>query len=176
MTSPDFEPLLRELTPQVLGALVRRCRDLSAAEDAVQDALLAAVRQWPRDGVPEHPRAWLMQVAARRLTDQIRREVARRRREAEAALEVGCQVPSAGLEPGRNEDDTLILIHLCCHPALTTSSAVALTLRTVGGLTTAEIARAFLVPEATMAQRLSRARQTIQASRLPFRMPLPEER
>jgi len=153
--------LLRDLTPLVLGALVRRYRDFAACEDAVQEALVAAARQWPASGVPDNPRAWLIRVATRRLTDQIRGDAARRLREqlvvafvpAEQQIEVAA---------GANErDDTLDLYFLCCHPALSPSSQIALTLRAVGGLTTAEIARAFLVPEATMAQRLSRAKQTI---------------
>jgi RNA polymerase sigma factor (sigma-70 family) len=168
---PDFEPLLRELAPQVLGVLVRRCRDFAAAEDAVQEALLAAATQWPREGMPGNPGGWLTQVASRRLTDQIRSDMARRRRETAAAMEFGYVIPPP--EPGHEaaQDYTLILIYMCCHPALTTSSAVALTLRAVGGLTTAEIAHAFLVPEATMAQRISRAKQTIKASGVPFRLP-----
>jgi RNA polymerase sigma factor (sigma-70 family) len=178
---PDLEHLLRELTPQVLGALVRRYRDFAAAEDAVQEALLAASIQWPQDGVPDHPRAWLTQVASRRMTDQIRSDVARRRRETEAAMESGYVILSPGPEGDHDDvdhdqDDALILIYMCCHSALTTSSAIALTLRAVGGLTTAEIARAFLVPEATMAQRISRAKQTIKASSIPFRLPFPEQR
>ncbi|MCM3902403.1 MAG: hypothetical protein ND866_11910 [Pyrinomonadaceae bacterium] len=176
MTPPDFESLLRELTPQVLGALVRRYRDFAAAEDAVQEALLAAATQWPQDGVPDHPRAWLIQVASRRMTDEIRSNVARRRRETEAALETGYVIPSLEQEAGMNEDDSLILIYMCCHPALTTSSAIALTLRAVGGLTTAQIARAFLVPESTMAKRISRAKQSIKNSGIPFQLPTAKER
>src|SRR3984957_12554850 len=153
------ESLLRELTPQVLGAVIRRFRDFAAAEDAVQEALVAAALQWPGEGVPGNPRAWLIQVASRRMTDHIRGESARRRREAGYA------------PPESEQDDTLILFFMCCHPALTPSSAIALTLRAVGGLTTAEIANAFLVPEATMAQRISRAKASIKASGIPFRMP-----
>ncbi|HWC97433.1 MAG TPA: sigma-70 family RNA polymerase sigma factor [Candidatus Sulfopaludibacter sp.] len=160
---------LRELAPQVLSAVIRRFRNFADAEDAVQEALLAAAVQWPSEGTPDHPRAWLIQVASRRMIDHIRGEVARRRRESEAAAEVDAVAPA----PER--DDTLILLFLCCHASLTTSSAIALTLRAVGGLSTAEIARAFLVPEATMAQRISRAKQTIQASGVPFRLPTPEE-
>ncbi len=166
---PSFENLLRELAPQVLGVLVRRSRDFAAAEDAVQEALLAAATQWPRDGFPGNPRAWLTQVASRRLTDQIRSDVSRRRRE----MESGYEIPS--MEAAHDKDDTLALIHMCCHPALTPSSAIALTLRAVGGLTTAEIARALLVPESTMAQRISRAKQTIKESHIPFRLPEGEE-
>jgi RNA polymerase sigma factor (sigma-70 family) len=167
------ERLLRELAPQVLGAVVRRFRDFPAAEDAVQEALLAAALQWPRDGLPDHPRAWLIQVASRRLTDQVRSETARRRRESAAAREAGQAAPPPAPTA---HDDTLILLFLCCHPALTPSSAIALTLRAVGGLTTAEIANAFLVPEATMAQRISRAKQNIKASGVPFRLPAAGER
>lgn len=175
MTPADFEHLSRELAPQVLGVLVRRYRDFAAAEDAVQEALLAAATQWSRDGLPEHPRAWLTQVASRRLTDHIRTDVARRRREAETAMETGYTIPPVELGDEAVQDDTLVLIFMCCHPALTTSSAVPLTLRAVGGLTTAEIARAFLVPEATMAQRISRAKQTIKASGVPFQLPTSAE-
>ncbi len=160
----------------MLGAVVRRYRDFSAAEDAVQEALVAAALQWPREGIPEHPRAWLIQVASRRMTDHLRSEIARRRRETAAAAEFDECLPPPDLESGAGEDDTLILLFMCCHPALTPSSAIALTLRAVGGLTTAEIAHAFLVPEATMAQRISRAKQSIKASGLPFRLPSNEER
>jgi RNA polymerase sigma factor (sigma-70 family) len=160
--------LLRELTPQVLGIVTRRLRDFAAAEDAVQEASVAAVVQWPREGVPDNPRAWLTQVAFRRMADHIRSESARRLREAEVADQV--------FEPVPQEDDTLTLLFLCCHPSLTPASAIALTLRAVGGLTTAEIASAFLVPEATMAQRISRAKQTIKESGIPFQLPAAEER
>jgi RNA polymerase sigma factor (sigma-70 family) len=172
-TSPIGE-LLRELTPQVLGVVLRRFHDFSAAEDATQEASLAAVVQWPRDGVPDDPRAWLIQVALRRMTDQVRSDSARRRREAE--LETETARLSAPVTPitATGEDDTLVLLLMCCHPALTPSSAIALTLRAVGGLTTAEIASAFLVPEATMAQRISRAKQTIEDSGARFQMPDPE--
>jgi len=161
--------LLRELTPQVLGPVVRRFRDFAAAEDAVQEASIAALMQWPRDGVPENPRAWLIQVAFRKMADRIRSESARRRREMEVVEE------SARLSGSSPEDDALTLLFMCCHPAITPSSAIALTLRAVGGLTTSEIAQAFLVPEATMAQRIGRAKQTIKASGIPFRMPTPDE-
>ena len=170
------EHLLRELAPQVLGAILRRFRDFSTAEDAVQEALTAAALQWPREGIPEHPRAWLMQVAFRRMSDYVRSEVARRRRETDAArqFDTNAPAPDGGLET--EEDDTLTLLFMCCHPALTASSAIALTLRAVGGLTTAEIASAFLVPEATMAQRISRAKHTIRASGVPFERPSQPER
>ena len=163
------EQLLRELAPQVLGATMRRYGDFSAAEDAVQEALIAAASQWPRDGMPDNPRGWLIQVASRRMTDHIRSEAARRRRETEAALQVDELIPA--VEHDVDQDDTLILLFMCCHEALSPSSAIALTLRAVGGLTTAQIARAFLVPEATMAQRISRAKGTIKASGVPFRLP-----
>jgi RNA polymerase sigma factor (sigma-70 family) len=172
----SLERLLSELTPQVLGAVVRRYRDFAAAEDAVQEALLAAASQWPDEGLPENPRAWLIHVAFRRMTDRIRSESARRRREEELALEVSRQSESAPARVATDEDDTLVLLFMCCHPALTLSSAIALTLRAVGGLTTAEIAKAFLVPEATMAQRISRAKQSIRDSGIPFQLPTADER
>jgi RNA polymerase sigma factor (sigma-70 family) len=163
-----IEDLLRELAPQVLGAVVRRSGDFTAAEDAVQEALLAAALHWPGEGIPDNPRGWLVAAAIRRLVDQIRSEQARRRREGAVAVEP---------EPGEvaDSDDTLILLFLCCHPALTPASAIALTLRAVGGLTTAEIANAFLVPEATMAQRISRAKQRIRSSGVPFQRPAQDE-
>ena len=170
--------LLRELAPRVLSAVVRRYRDFAAGEDAVQEALLAAARQWPGSGVPANPGGWLVQVASRRMTDHIRGEIARRRREVVAMEdEIEHVSPSADdLDALAGGDDTLNLLFLCCHPALTSSSAIALTLRAVGGLTTAEIASAFLVPEATMAQRISRAKQSIRASGVPFEAPDAEER
>jgi RNA polymerase sigma factor (sigma-70 family) len=177
--SPRVEELLRELAPQVLGAVIRRSGDFSSAEDAVQEALLAAARQWPAgDGVPENPRGWLIQVALRRLTDHIRTESARRRREAEVLRQLPDdeQLAAAPDETPPEADDTLVLLFMCCHAALTRPSAIALTLRAVGGLTTAEIASAFLVPEATMAQRISRAKQSIKASGVPFSMPTERER
>jgi len=172
-----LEHLLRELTPQVLGTVARRFRDFAAAEDAVQEALLAAATQWPDHGLPDNPRAWLTQVAFRRMTDQIRSESARRRREGEMALEAS-RAPQATptINAAAVEDDTLVLLFMCCHPALSLSSAIALTLRAVGGLTTAEIARAFLVPDATMAQRISRAKQSIKDSGIPFELPTKGER
>jgi RNA polymerase sigma factor (sigma-70 family) len=171
------EHLLRELSPQVLGALVRRFRDFAAAEDAVQEALLVAATKWPDEGVPDDPRAWLIQVAARRMTDALRSELSRRRRESNAALdpdELVAPAPDGEHEPER--DDTLLLLFMCCHPALTRSTAIALTLRAVGGLTTREIAHAFLVPEATMAQRISRAKQLVKNSGVRFQMPTESER
>jgi len=165
-----IEDLLREQAPQVLGVLVRRFGDFDTAEDAVQEALIAAARHWPAEGVPANPRGWLIQTAVRKMTDQLRSEQARRRREDAAAM----AEPPAVDVTGR--DDTLILLFMCCHPALTPASAIALTLRAAGGLTTAEIANAFLVPESTMAQRISRAKQRIKASGVPFGMPEGEER
>jgi RNA polymerase sigma factor (sigma-70 family) len=169
--------LLRELTPQVLGTVVRRFRDFAAAEDAVQEALLAAATQWPDHGLPDNPRAWLTQVAFRRMTDHIRSESARRRREGEMAFEASrAHDAEPTIDAAPEEDDTLVLLFMCCHPALTLSSAIALTLRAVGGLTTGEIAKAFFVPEATMAQRISRAKQSIKDSGIPFGLPTKEER
>ncbi|TDB78941.1 RNA polymerase sigma factor [Actinomadura sp. KC216] len=180
MTVPAaVEDLLRTLAPQVLGTLVRRHGAFDACEDAVQEALLAAAVQWPEDGVPENPRGWLLTVATRRLTDQWRSE--RARRDREAAVFTKERGDEAGPPPGEDDrpgdrDDTLTLLFLCCHPALSPPSQVALTLRAVGGLTTVQIARAFLVPEATMAQRVSRAKQKIKASGARFAPPPPEER
>jgi len=169
------EHLLRELAPQVLGAVIRRFHDFASAEDAVQEALIAAITQWPQQGVPDNPRGWLIQVASRRMTDQLRSDIARQRRETAVMLESDPVVPAVDLEPDMNHDDTLILFFMCCHPALTPSSAIALTLRAVGGLTTGEIAHAFMVPEATMAQRISRAKQSIKASGVPFSLPSQQE-
>jgi RNA polymerase sigma factor (sigma-70 family) len=165
----ETEQLLRDLAPQVLGATMRRYGDFAAAEDAVQEALFAAATQWPREGMPDNPRGWLIHVASRRMTDHIRAESARRRRENDAAQQIDELVPA--IEHDDEQDDTLILLFMCCHEALTSSSAIALTLRAVGGLTTAEIARAYFVPEATMAQRISRAKSTIKASEIPFGLP-----
>ena len=180
-TSHDVvdKDLLRELAPQVLSALMRRYGDFHAAEDAMQEALLAASVQWPKEGTPDDPRAWLIRVASRRMTDQIRSEDARRRREdivTEHEPVDRRTVPAAGAEDASSQDDSLILLFMCCHPALTPPSAIALTLRAVGGLTTAEIANAFFVPEATMAQRISRAKQKIKSSGAEFDMPDAEER
>jgi RNA polymerase sigma factor (sigma-70 family) len=169
--SAGTEDLLRELAPQVLGALVRRYGHSDACEDAVQEALLAASQQWPQDGTPDHPRGWLITVASRRLTDQLRSEEARRRREETVynlEPDHDAEVPEA--------DDTLTLLFMCCHPELSPPSQVALTLRAVGGLTTAQIAKAFLVPEATMAQRISRAKQRIKATGATFQLPPDAER
>jgi RNA polymerase sigma factor (sigma-70 family) len=170
--------LLRDLAPQVLGAMARRHEDFGAAEDAVQEALIAAASQWPSSGIPDNPRGWLYQVAVRRLTDHVRSEIARRRREDEVATESAIEtvVPTLFGEIEADEDDTLTLLFMCCHPSLTPPSAIALTLRAVGGLTTAEIANAFLVPEATMAQRISRAKASIKSSGIGFTMPTDAER
>ncbi|RIQ21639.1 RNA polymerase sigma factor [Jiangella rhizosphaerae] len=174
-----IEDLLREQAPQVLGALVRRYGHFDAAEDAVQDALLAAAVQWPDDGVPDNPRAWLITVASRRLTDQLRSESARRRREETAAALTPSDgqfaAPPADEQPP-DTDDTLTLLFMCCHPALSASSQVALTLRAVGGLTTTQIARAFMVPETTMGQRISRAKQSIKTAGARFDLPPEEDR
>ncbi|HEX3779789.1 MAG TPA: DUF6596 domain-containing protein [Pseudonocardiaceae bacterium] len=168
------EDLLRQLAPQVLGALVRRYGQFDAGEDAVQEALLAASLQWREEGIPDNPRAWLITVASRRLTDQWRSDSARRRREAGLALAAPADeaiTPGPGEDQPPDQDDTLTLLFLCAHPALSPSSQLALTLRAVGGLTTAQIAAAFLVPEATMAQRISRAKQRIKATDPSFRLP-----
>ena len=138
--------------------------------------MIAAFTQWPQEGVPDNPRGWLIQVASRRMTDQVRSEIARRERETTVARDVETMAPPTDIETDMDPDDTLILLFMCCHPALTSSSAIALTLRAVGGLTTAEIANAFLVPEATMAQRISRAKQNIKTSGVPFRLPSAQER
>lgn len=165
---PAIEDLLRELLPQVLGVLVRRYGQFEGCEDAVQEAGLAASVQWPVEGVPGNPRGWLVTVASRRLIDEVRSESARRERESANPAEVPVEVPDT--------DDTLLLLFLCCHPALTAASQTALTLRAVGGLSTVEIARAFLVPEATMAARISRAKQRIRASGGSFPLPDASER
>ena len=167
----DLEPLLRDLAPQVLAAVVRHFGDFDAGEVAVQEALLAAATQWPVEGVPDNPRGWLVTVASRARIAAWRRDTARERREQTVA-----RMTPASAAPGPARDDTLtLLLLLCCHPALTPASQVALTLRAVGGLTTAEIARALLVPEATVAQRISRAKQTIRAAGARFSLPPPEE-
>jgi RNA polymerase sigma factor (sigma-70 family) len=174
MTAAVPEDLLRELTPQVLGALVRRHGRFEGCEDAVQEAVLAAAVQWPDSGVPDNPRGWLLTVASRRLIDEIRSDHARRERESATAFEDAALEVAAGEAPGT--DDTLVLLFLCCHPALTPASQTALTLRAVGGLTTAEIARAFLVPEPTMAARISRAKQRIRGAGSSFSLPVGAER
>jgi len=169
--------LLRELAPQVLAAVTRRYGHFDEAEDATQEALLAAATQWPVDGVPDNPRGWLVRVASRRLIDHLRSEQSRLRREAALAARVP---PTDWLAPAADSDDTssddtLTLLFLCCHPALTAASQIALTLRAVGGLTTAEIAHALLVPEATMAQRISRAKQRVKDTGARFEPPTPAD-
>jgi predicted RNA polymerase sigma factor len=167
MTKPwdaTSEHLLRELAPQVLGAVARRFRDFSSSEDAVQEAMIAAFTQWPQESIPANPRGWLIQVATRRMTDQVRSEIARRERETAVGREADIVVPTVEIESDMDPDDTLILLFMCCHPALTSSSAIGLTLRAVGGLTTAEIANAFLVPEARWR---SGSAERSKASRLP---------
>ena len=178
MTGNNVEALLRPLAPQVLGAVVRRFGHFDTAEDAVQEALIAAAVQWPKDGIPDNPRGWLITVASRRLTDLLRSEQARRRREDTVArwiLPDQWLAPAAD-RPASQSDDTLILLFMCCHPSLSPAAQIALTLRAVGGLTTPEIARAFLVPEATMTRRISRAKQRIKDSGVPFGMPPGSER
>jgi predicted RNA polymerase sigma factor len=172
----DQDPgdLLRELAPQVLGALLRRFGHFDLCEDATQEALLAAALQWPRDGTPGNPRGWLITVAARRLMDAARSEQSRRRREDQVTVatpQSELLSPAAGAAPGQDRDDSLALLFGCCHPALSAPSQIALTLRAIGGLSTAQIAAAFLVPEATMAQRISRAKQAIKASGVPLAVP-----
>jgi RNA polymerase sigma factor (sigma-70 family) len=177
-TEVHIEGLLRQLAPQVLGALVRRHGQFDACDDAVQEALMAGAVQWAADGIPENPRGWLVTVAGRRLTDHLRSEVARRRREDTAATLASPDdlVAAAADHEVSEQDDTLTLLFLCCHPALSGASQVALTLRAVGGLSTAEIASAFLVPEATMAQRISRAKQSIKSAGARFSLPPEGER
>jgi RNA polymerase sigma factor (sigma-70 family) len=179
VTESGIEGLLRELAPQVLAALTRRFGSFETAEDAVQEALLAAATQWPAQGLPENPRGWLITVGSRRLTDQLRSDLARARRETAAAAllpPIELVAPAADDDLASDEDDTLKLLFLCCHPALSPASQVALTLRAVGGLTTAQIAQAFFVPEATMAQRISRAKQSIKAAGARFDLPPDEDR
>ncbi|SDY47236.1 RNA polymerase sigma factor, sigma-70 family [Amycolatopsis xylanica] len=166
--SRAIEDLLRELAPQVLGVLARRFGEFGTCEDAVQEALLAASIQWADEGLPGNPKGWLITVATRRRTEIHRNETARRRREETVAAE-----PPP--EPGSSVDDTLTLLLLCCHPSLTPASQIALTLRAVGGLTTGEIARAYLVPESTIGQRISRAKQRIKATGTEFRLPPADE-
>jgi predicted RNA polymerase sigma factor len=175
MIDDRVEGLLREVAPQALGALVRRYGQFEECEDAVQEALLAAAVQWPEQGVPDNPRGWVVTVAARRLADQVRSDHARRRREETVAAmaPTDAMAPADSLAP--QGDDTLTLLFMCCHPAVSAPSQVALTLRAVGGLTTAEIAAAFLVPEATMAQRIVRAKQRIKSTGIPFQLPPPSD-
>jgi RNA polymerase sigma factor (sigma-70 family) len=167
--TPDVEDLLRDLTPRVLGAVVRRYGDLDGSEDAVQEALVVAATQWAEDDIPGNPGGWLYRVACRRMTDRVRSEAARRRREDDV---LGAEVDDA---TPLDQDDSLALLVLCCHPSLKPAAAIALTLRAVGGLTTAEIAAAFLVPETTMGQRISRAKQRIRDAGAGFAMPTAEE-
>jgi RNA polymerase sigma factor (sigma-70 family) len=166
--------LLRDLAPQVLGALVRRHGQFDACEDAVQEALLAAALQWPTQGVPDRPRSWLLTVAGRSLVDMWRADSARRRRESVSALDPTGRPPdddAPDTDQPADSDDTLVLLFLCCHPALSPSSQLALTLRAVGGLTTKQIAAAFLVPEAAMAKRVTRAKQRIRDAGARFELP-----
>ena len=172
MTSPTLEELVRELAPRAVAILTRRYGDFGLCEDAVQEALLAAATQWRTQGVPAHPQGWLVTVAARRRIEVLRSDAARRRREEHVSVYDVAGPPN----PTSESDDTLTLFLLCCHPALTTPSQVALTLRAMGGLTTAEIARGFMVPEATIAQRISRAKQTIRAAGARFELPPAAER
>ena len=173
------EDLLRRLAPEVLGALVRRYGHFDLAEDAVQEALLAASRQWPAEGKPDHPRGWLITVASRRLVDLLRSDQTRREREQSSIAQWTIVEPAAPESPEESlagSDDTLVLLFMCCHPALSPASQIALTLRAVAGLSTAEIARGFLVSEESMTRRVTRAKQTIQDSHLPFRVPVAEQR
>jgi RNA polymerase sigma factor (sigma-70 family) len=176
MSRPDVETLLRQLAPQVLGAVVRRYGHFDIAEDAVQEAMLDAATQWPNEGLPENAKGWLITVAGRRLTDLLRSEQARRRREDTVARWQLPDQQTEAVERPDDSDDTLILLFMCCHPALSPSSQIALTLRAVGGLTTAEVARAFLVSEATMTRRITRAKQQIKDSGVPFRLPARPQR
>ncbi|MCW3816071.1 sigma-70 family RNA polymerase sigma factor [Micromonospora sp. DR5-3] len=178
MADGGAEDLLRALAPQVLGALVRRYGHFDTAEDATQEALLAAASRWPDTGPPDDPKAWLITVASRRLTDLLRAEQARRRREDTVARQLPADrwlAPPADRPPD-DADDSLILLFLCCHPSLPPAGQIALTLRAVGGLSTTEVARAFLVPEATMTRRITRAKQRIRDSGLPFALPAGQER
>jgi RNA polymerase sigma factor (sigma-70 family) len=169
--TPELEHLLRTEAPQVLGALVRRFGHFDIAEDAVQDALLAAAQQWPIRGIPEHPRGWLIRVGYRRMIDQLRADQLRQRREYQLASQ---PPPASSDEPAA--DDSLTLLFLCCHPILSPVSQVALTLRAVGGLTTAEIAHAYGVTEVAMGQRISRAKQQIKSAGGRFVQPSAEDR
>jgi RNA polymerase sigma factor (sigma-70 family) len=173
----ETEDLLRRLAPQVLGAVVRRYGNFDLAEDATQEALLAAAVQWPQDGLPANPRAWLITVASRRLTDLPRSEQARRQREDTAArwTLIDRGAPGPDEPPADSSDDTLVLLLLCCHPSLSAASQLALTLRAVGGLSTAEIARALLGSEQTVTRRITRAKQAIKDSGVPFALPAPGE-
>jgi RNA polymerase sigma factor (sigma-70 family) len=178
MTATELEDLLRSLAPQVLGAVVRRYGHFDLAEEATQEALLAASANWPRDGAPENPKGWLVAVAARRLTDLLRSDQARRRREDRVARwslaaqgERSCGPSSADGLVSANSDDSLVVLFMCCHPSLPTASKIALTLRAVGGLSAAEIGRALLTSEQTVTRRITRAKQSIKDSAVPFAMP-----
>ncbi len=173
----DLQRLLRELAPQALASVVRRSRDFASAEDAVQEALIAAATQWPREGAPDNPCGWLIRVAARRMTDQLRADGARQKREATVVSWVPADEQWALTAEDHDSGlETLDLLFVCCDPTLSAASAIALTLRAVGGLTTGEIAKAFLVPEATMAQRIRRAKQTIKAAGSSFQRPSDQDR
>jgi RNA polymerase sigma factor (sigma-70 family) len=174
-SDPSVEDLLRELAPQVLGVVVRRYGDFADAEDAAQEALIAAATAWPQDGRPDNPLGWLIRVASRRLANAYRSDEARRRREALAAS-WSMASPEAAAAPVSGQDDTLILMFLCCHPALSPGLAIPLTLRAVGGLTTRAIAAAFVLPETTMAQRISRAKAKLRSCAEPFALPAPQDR
>ncbi|MGI5205157.1 RNA polymerase sigma factor [Spirillospora sp. CA-108201] len=175
--SGDVEHLLRTEAPQVLGALVRRFGRFDVAEDAVQEALLAAGRDWPVRGVPADPRSWLIRIGYRRMVDLLRSDQARRRREYEAGMaEQAMGDPARHAGPPQEADDSLTLLMLCCHPALSTTSQVALTLRAVGGLTTAEIAHAHGTSEATMGTRISRAKQRLARAGARFTPPAAADR
>lgn len=177
MSGVGLESLLREIAPQALGALTRRYGRFDLCEDAVQEALLAAATQWPETGIPDNPAAWLTTVAGRKLTDLLRSEQSRRQREErDFVREVPKSAPSPEVVRPEDRDDTLITVFLCCHPGLKAPSQIALTLRAVGGLTTAEIARGLMIPEATVAQRITRAKQKILDSGARFAMPEPAER
>ena len=178
MVAAEVEDLLHRLTPQVLGAVVRRYGNFDLAEDATQEALLAAAVQWPRDGWPDNPKGWLIAVAARRLTDLLRADQARRRREDTLAQWAMAEIgpPPVGESNPADRDDTLVLFFMCCHPSLSVASQIALTLRAVGGLSTAEIARALLASEDTVTRRITRAKQSIKDSGVPFALPPPSQR
>jgi RNA polymerase sigma factor (sigma-70 family) len=179
IAAPGVEDLLRQLAPQVLAMLTRRYGHFDLAEDATQETLLAASSQWSEEGIPENPAAWMTRVSARRMTDLLRSEQARRRREereAARALPTDLLAPAADVSAASDFDDTLVLLYLCCHPAVSAPAQVALTLRAVGGLTTVEISRALLLPEATVAQRISRAKRRILESGARFTMPRPDQR
>jgi RNA polymerase sigma factor (sigma-70 family) len=178
-SSPDpaLERLLRDVAPQVLGVVVRRYHDFAASEDAVQEALIAATTQWPRAGVPDDPRSWLIRVAQRRMIDSLRSDESRRKLAVNVAEETAIAiVPATEGALDIDPNDTLVLLFMCCHPALTSASAIALTLRAVGGLTTAQIAKSFLVPELTVVRRISRAKESIRTSGIPFEVPDADER